>query len=273
MEAAASNLHPSWVIVLAEQATRKETIVPLFSCDQWKQLGSHAIFFCTAEKVLDVTSLVIFFLVFYQCYVYIFSYKILLKDLRVGILLVSLLASFNMFWHYAILWGPIRSKTFFLVEIFRFFLFFALSYYYVHKASGLLDNRRIIICVLRSMFLIGVVLIIVIGILFMIDIDAFIDSNGKEGLNPANLCMEVTFQIYRYFPYVIQLILLVSYFNIKKTVQQSQQQSLIDKTIYQLQMRTLNKLIKVLIMFFSTNVFLNLYDIASEIKASNDADP
>ena len=38
-------------------------------------------------------------------------------------------------------------------------------------------------------------------------------------------------------------------------------------------MRTLSKLIKVLTMFFFTNIFLNLYDIASRIKASNDDDP
>ena len=123
-----------------------------------------------------------------------------------------------MFYHYSIMWGAIRSKTFFLVEIFRFILFYAVCYYYVHKASGLLNNRRLLIYMLRSLFAIGIVMILSFGIIFLIDITRFVDSDGKEGLNPANLCMEITFQLYRYFPYLIQFILLIAYLRIKKTV-------------------------------------------------------
>ena len=143
--------------------------------------------------------------------------------MRILILITSLLASFNMFYHYSIMWGPIRAKTFCLVEIFRLILFYAVCYYYVYKASGLLENRRILIYVLRSLFLIGIIMIITFGTIFMVDIDIYVNSGGKSGLNPANLCMEVTFQLYRYFPYLIQAILLFAYLRIKNTVQSYQQ--------------------------------------------------
>jgi hypothetical protein len=58
--------------------------------------------------------------------------------------MTSLLATINTFIHYALLYAEFKARMFFLIEIFRFVIFFLIVYYYCKRASGLLPNKKII---------------------------------------------------------------------------------------------------------------------------------
>jgi len=83
--------------------------------------------------------------------------------MRILIFAISFLSTLNIFIHYAIINPKTRSKSYFVIEIFRLSVFFLICYYYCNKASGLLPNKRIIRILLRILFIISLVTIMVIG--------------------------------------------------------------------------------------------------------------
>ena len=148
--------------------------IPLFHCMQWitdpdyVNNPSIAMSFCLAEKALDLTSLTLFFCLAYQMYVYYRYYKVGFTAFRMIIYLISLISALNTFLHYGIFYAEFRSKTLFLIVILEFVTFFLICYYYTSKASGLLENKKLIIVVLKLIFVISLSIILILGAIIYI---------------------------------------------------------------------------------------------------------
>ena len=182
-------------------------------------------------------------------------------------MLTAWLGTLNFLIHYVDLSSVTKAETFFIIEIFRFSLFYMICYYYCAKASGLLTNQRLVIYLLRALFCVGIALINLFGIIFIVQVNEF--EAGEGGMNPRNLCEEFYFQLYRYFPLVIQLVFYLAYLDIRKKIKSHSRESYLEKKIYSLQSKTLKRLRKVLLIFFLSNIWINAWDIIAKICADN----
>ena len=121
-------------------------------------------YFCISEKLVCFSAFVTILEVIRQLYIYIWSHKIPLNDRRITILAVCLLSSINVFVHYGFFTTYPKAKTFFLIELFRFVVFFMICYYYIVKSSGLLSNRKWVILLLKAIFVFSTILYVTLGV-------------------------------------------------------------------------------------------------------------
>lgn len=96
------------------------------------------------------------------------------------IFLFAFLSSINVFLHYGLLNSDLRGPTFFMIEMFRFTIFFFITYYYCDRASGLLPNKKLIKIFLRLLFIMSIIFILAIGGILI-------------KIQPENLCSEALF--------------------------------------------------------------------------------
>ena len=87
-------------------------------------------------------------------------------NLKAAILLVGFINTMYIFIHYGLENRMYRRNTFFIIEVFRYTMQTLLCYYYTQKATGLLDNRKDILCFLRMFLILGTVMI-VIGTIYL----------------------------------------------------------------------------------------------------------
>ena len=139
-----------------------------------------------------MSSLILIAIISWEIYIYTAIYKIKWMDFRLWILAVSCISSMYTFEHYAIDKPAFRSKTFFMIEMFRFVIFFMICYYYCDKAGSLLSNKGVIKLLLRIMFVAGFTLNISLGLYILEQINNF-NAISKTGINPRNLCANVYF--------------------------------------------------------------------------------
>jgi hypothetical protein len=62
--------------------------------------------------------------------------------MRIKIFLLCLFSAFYTGIHYCIIKPSYRGKMFFMNEIFRYLIMFAICFYYCDKSSGLLKSKR-----------------------------------------------------------------------------------------------------------------------------------
>ena len=116
-------------------------------------------------QILNIKSLVFVALAVWQLFLYSYYKKIRFTDYRMAIFMVGLGSSLNMIIHYGFLPPYQKGQSFFIIEIFRFVLFFMVCYYFISKASRLLPNKRFIMMLLRLIFAITLVVVLVSGII------------------------------------------------------------------------------------------------------------
>ena len=118
------------------------------------------------------------------------------------IFLVGLATSLNMFIHYSFISNLNKARTFFVIEMLRFSLFFMVCYYFISKASGLLPNKKYIMIILRLVFGITFIFIIAVGFIIFHGVNNYI-YGITPGIDFNSLCTNTVFQSFRYFPLVI----------------------------------------------------------------------
>jgi len=115
-----------------------------------------------------------------------------------------------------------------------------ICYYYCHKASGLLANRKQFIFFLRVLFVLGIIAILTIGVIIFIQINIFEDNLEGEtvvkpgGIDPSLLCENILFQIYHFFPFVFVAIFYTAFLKIRKKIDEGRTQSAYDKKVQEL---------------------------------------
>ena len=101
-----------------------------------------AIGLCASDYVLCSNGVILFFILAWQLYNYRWIYKVPTTDKRIAILIICLFSTFYSAIRYGSFISVWKEKTFILVEIFRFIIFFADCYYFTSKSSNLLPNKE-----------------------------------------------------------------------------------------------------------------------------------
>jgi len=172
----------------------------LASCENWtNHYGEHGMAFCISERIMVGVAVFTILMVLWQLYVYLWSHKISVLDFRVITFFMCLLSSINVFIHYGFFSTIDKGKTFFLIELFRFSIFFMMCYYYCKKASKLVSYQQWVLIFLRLLFVSGCVLIVCMG---LISIHFLKNWSMKipNSIDPRDMCETEHFKVYRYFP-------------------------------------------------------------------------
>ena len=231
----------------------------MFSCAQWATKSPAAtVCYCIFDKSLLLIDLAVIALTVYQLWVYLSVHKIKIdQDFRIWVLGTSLIGLINTFLHYGVLPATWKARSFVLIEVFRNGIFFMICYYYCTKAGSLLSNRVKCLSGLRAMFL----LILAVSMILAIDIwvhTVKYENGDKSALNPLNLCSSIEFQIFRWTPHAMCAVFQYAFWDIQNKVFAKPIVTDLDRKIFELQDRTLDKLRKVIIVFCSASWFLIL---------------
>ena len=115
----------------------------IFTCEKGHaHHGENFLAYCIFNKLYLGTAFIGALCLLYQIYVQLKVLKSQYFELKVCIFYVAFLSSVNTIIHYSLFTEQLMFQTYFILEIFRFTLFFMVCYYYIQKASGLLPDRR-----------------------------------------------------------------------------------------------------------------------------------
>ena len=130
--------------------------LPLFTCKSWidyykkndfydgENLYTNlGLYYCIAEKGVDVTALILIGFTVWQLYVYVSHHHVRLSDLRIIIFFISIICLVHSFIHYSFISGEAKIKTFFVIELQRLVIFFMMCYYYIDQAGNLLKHKNL----------------------------------------------------------------------------------------------------------------------------------
>ena len=206
---------------------------------------------------------ILWILIMHQIWIYRIKLHKEYFDIKMIIFYLCAANQFNVWFHYNFMGKNLLGKTFFLFDISRFIIFFLIFYYYCQKAGKLLPNKKNIMLLLKVVFIVCLNVIICLGI----GIWVYINDN-KEAAKA--LCNNQLFESYRYSSLVMCFIFLGIFYYITKSVEESKNnnQGMIEKTIYQLQIKALRKL-KISIIFV---VIFTIYTIGWDIFQSLNGD-
>ena len=132
-------------------------------------------------------------------------------NLRMVVILLSLMNSLYVFYHYGIQYVFSRAHTFFIIEIFRYINIALICYYYCDKASGLLNHRRGILLFLKTFLAIGLFLITSGGSFIMYTLS--LADASKD------LCHNISFNLWRYLSLVMSFVFYSVTMLIKKKIE------------------------------------------------------
>lgn len=110
--------------------------------------------------------------------------------------------------HYGIIPSTERGKTFCIIEIFRYTIFFLTCFYYSHKAKKLITYKEECVSMLKVMFCLILLTSIVLAIFIDMEIMDYEDTPNKskynpDNIDPADLCAKLEFQFFRWMPLVM----------------------------------------------------------------------
>ena len=119
-------------------------------------------------------------------------------NLKAAILLYGFINTVYNIIRYGFYEQQHRKYTIFVVQIFGYTMNALLCYYYTQKATGLLDNRKDILCFLRMFLVIGTFVIVIgaiyLNVLMSIDqLEQFCYSKIFQGWQWIKLLMSVVF--------------------------------------------------------------------------------
>ena len=120
------------------------------------------------------------FILISQLYIYL---KVVPKDdMRIKIYGLCLVSAMYTCIHYCVIKPKYRAYMFFMNEIFRYLIMFAICYYYCDKSSGLLKSKRQLLKTLKIMGIISVTAISCVGVSIIVRIKTTKDTEDIENL-------------------------------------------------------------------------------------------
>ena len=130
--------------------------MPLINCKQFDNRGEDKISYCVGEKFLDFFNFLMIILMIFTYFRSKGKY-----NLRQIIIIICIIKNTYVVIHYGFEPKNQRKNTFFIIEILRYIVMTLLCYYYCKKASGLLKNRKDIMCILKMFLAIGLFFMLV----------------------------------------------------------------------------------------------------------------
>jgi len=131
--------------------------------------------------------------------------------MRIKIYVLCLVSASYTFIHYCVIKPKYRADMFFMNEIFRYLIMFAICYYYCDKSSGLLKSKRQLLKTLKIMGIISVTAISCVGVSIIVGIKL-----GK--IDQYALCSEIEFQSFRYYSIATCFFFFYIYVQIRKSI-------------------------------------------------------
>ena len=131
------------------------------------------------------------------------------------------------------------------MEMFRFILFFMICYYYTYKASGLILNQANLMLGLRIFFFVSMIFSLGVSIYIFAYIGNLINSSGS-GFASLSVSMTIFLQVFTWLPLIVCAIFMGIMCKIKQSVRRQTVATLFDRNINILQMRTVQKLTKII---------------------------
>jgi len=155
-------------------------------------------------------------------FVYMKFHQINKSDQRLWIFGLCLVSEIYTFFHYGIVNAKLKGNLYFINEIFRFLIMFSICYYYINKASGLLENRKFIMRLMKIWAVISVIVLVVDGGLISKQI-------VKDDKFSNRLCTSWLFELNRLFSLSICPIFWFIYIRIRKAVLSTPRETDLDK--------------------------------------------
>ena len=119
----------------------------MFKCNHC--YGKFKYEYCAVEKIMLFFSFMAVLLILYQIYVYKTCYRVKWRDNRMKIYGLCCLNAIYLMFHYGVIDARKRGNMYFVIEYFRFFIFYFICLYYSYNASKLLKNSKMVILVLK----------------------------------------------------------------------------------------------------------------------------
>jgi hypothetical protein len=87
------------------------------------------------------------------------------------------------------------------------------------------------------------------------------DSEPSEGINPLNLCAQVSFVIFRYMPLIMCAVYQYTFWSIRNKIYSKPRQTQFEKKVFEHQEATLEKLRKAILWFCIVSWYLIIADV------------
>ena len=120
-----------------------------------------------AEKTFLGINIIVQMVLACQIYIYLKVNQVPSNDMRIKIYYLCSISSLYTIFHYAILAPDYRAYIFFMNEIFRFSIMYAICYYYCDKSSGLLKFKKQMLKTLKIWGILSISLITVDGLVII----------------------------------------------------------------------------------------------------------
>ena len=185
----------------------------------------------------------------YQITIVYFKSHRIRKDIRICLLVQSTLSGIYSFLHYGVFGYEYRKFGYFVIEIFRFVVFYSLCFFYFVQASGYIKQRKVLISFLNIMFLSSLV---IIGFMTIQLHQRLLDSSLKGDQQ----CKSPLFRFFYAYPIVVNIIYQITFQIIRKRIRTKSMSSSVDHAIFQKQMAIIIKLRKVLYFSLVTSALL-----------------
>ena len=134
-----------------------------------------------------------------------------MKDTRLRILLLCLVAESYLFVHYGVLYPQYRASLFILIELLRFLIHYLICYYYIEQSSGLIAHRKRYLRFSFALCLLMSSAIVYFGVRLNTRL-----ALGE--LNKQSLCFDFSFHIARIQSVIAGLVLTMVYFKLKSEI-------------------------------------------------------
>ena len=231
-----------------------------YPSDKYGELASGL---CISDYTLSLTGILLFASIIYQLYNYRSIYKVKWNDKRISILLLCLFSTANSALRYATFISIWKEKTFFLVEIFRFVIFFADCYYFCSKSSNLLPNREHVKWLLQVIFgfLFGLSILFAAYIFILRTRGSEQDYTGPDEIKTSHLCTTKIFLSFRWISAVFCVIFGTIFILIRNKSRQIVIETEIDKINQAIQEDTLRRLGIAISCFLLISLFESFLDI------------
>jgi hypothetical protein len=173
---------------------------------------------CISDYILSLNGLILFLIIVYQLYNYRKIYQVPSSDRRIQILIICLFSSLYSGIRYSTFISVWKGKTFFMVEIFHFVIFFADCYYFCSKSSNLLPNKEYVKWLLKVIFtfLFALCFGFMIYIFVLETRGEEIRYNGRVEIKNQHLCTSSIFLSARWISAALCVIFGTIFFKIRR---------------------------------------------------------
>ena len=196
--------------------------------------------------------------IIYQILVYTKSRRIKFKnEPRLWIFYMSLVFCLNVLFHYGLTNPYYRVYTYNMIEFQRFIIMFSIMIFYVNRLHRMLTYLKQVIGLIAVFGFVYVIFYVIVEIMIL--------QTPSSSFEHCNTWM---FQMLRIFPSLIVIFFVYIYFDIKKKVKNAKIERDIDRSNQAKQLKEVNKLKKVLILYGIIIILLVVTDLISQIRSA-----